>query len=149
MLRIEHGDLFRYPEKDTLIAHGCNAMGVMGSGFAGILRKKHPLNYLAYRRAFEEDGLKLGIIVFTHYERHIANIVTQEKYGRDKSVVYCDYSAIREGLTLVAIYAACHRLTVVLPMIGGGLANGDHDRLLNIFNGVFEEQDAILFYLKE
>lgn len=148
MLEIKHGDLFAFVKEPAVIAHGCNAQGKMGSGFARILRNRFPAAYLAYRKAYLEDGLALGDIVFANTRGfHIANIITQETYGRDKTKVYVHYPAVEQGLKLTKQYASINHLPIHLPFIGGGLANGDCDVLLNIFESVLYDVQATLWIL--
>ena len=47
MFTMENGDLFGSVEHG-LIVHGCNALGVMGSGFAKLVRDKCSVAYQAY-----------------------------------------------------------------------------------------------------
>lgn len=117
--------------RNGIIVHGCNAQGVMGSGFADTLRKTYPGAYRIYRQAYEKDGLHLGEV---HYYRHpieldgsqviIANAITQQYYGRDKSVVYVDYPAVSKCFESVAKLARVTGLPVHFPLVGCGLANG-------------------------
>lgn len=46
-----------------VLVHGCNCQGVMGGGIAKLIRDKWPDVYLAYRRVYQSEGLRLGDIV--------------------------------------------------------------------------------------
>ncbi len=147
MLNIVQGDLFGLAPAKSIIAHGCNAQGKMNSGFAKQIRRKFAGNYLYYHRSYLEDGLKAGDVLFYSDQRsgtHIANVISQEYYGRDKSVVYVDYINLTKGLLRVKQYAIVTHLPIYFPFIGGGLANGDHEVLLKIFKKVFDDVDATL-----
>lgn len=147
MLKMVQGDLFALAPNASIIAHGCNAQGKMKSGFAKELRRRFAGNYLYYRKCYLEDGLNVGDVLFYSHTRegtHIANIISQEYYGRDKSVVYVDYINLEKGLNQVKQYACVNRLPIYLPFIGGGLANGDRGVLMEIFKRVFDDVDATL-----
>lgn len=146
-LKIKQGDLFSNAKAPCVIVHGCNAQGVMASGFADKLRMKFPDAYSCYKKAEKELGLNLGDVSVVSYQDGtlVANAITQEFYGRDKSKVYVDYEAVERALEKVAGYSKQHNIPVHLPFIGGGLANGDRSTLEEIFKRVFEEVDATLW----
>jgi hypothetical protein len=75
----------------------------------------------------------------------VVNSVTQEFYGRSPGKVYVDYDAARVCSGGVAQLAKFIGYSVHLPLIGGGLANGDVGRLMGIFREVFSETDATLW----
>lgn len=109
----------------NVIAHGCNAQGVMGSGIAKQIRERYPKAYTAYRKEYEERGLFLGDIVSVFIPEQkiwILDCITQQNYGRDGKL-YVDYGAIRTCMQKINmfLYAPCCRL----PRIGAGLAGGD------------------------
>lgn len=146
MLEIKNGDLFINAGKPAIIAHGCNTKGVMGSGFARRLRNHYPAAFLAYRRAFIEDGLCLGEVIFSVSRgMHVANIITQENFGRNEKTVYVNYDAVKKGLAATKQYAHITHLPIHLPFIGGGLANGDRSILLEIFKEVLYDAPATLW----
>ena len=150
MLEIRTGDLLKEAVGPRLIAHGCNAQGKMGSGFAKKLTLLYPENYLYYQRAHRSDHpLVLGEVLFCSFgDTAIANIISQRYYGRDPSVVYADYDAIRKGLLATKKYINVHRLPIHLPLIGGGLANGNRDKLIDIFEQTLKGVEATLWLPK-
>lgn len=117
--------------RNGIIVHGCNAQGVMGSGFADSVKQMYPGAFRVYRQAYEKNGLRLGEV---HYYRHpaeldgsqviIANAITQQYYGRNKNIIYVDYPAISTCFDSVAKLARETGLPVHFPLIGCGLANG-------------------------
>lgn len=125
VIRYVHGDLLDAHER--LLVHGCNAQGVMGSGFAKAVRERHPAAYRAYRVAHQRSGLRLGDVVWaTSGTVAIGNMITQQNYGRDPNVVYCDYAAIQTAMRRVDERAAeLSCASVGLPQVGAGLAHGD------------------------
>lgn len=146
MLKIIHDDLFNCAKPAAIIAHGANAQGAMGKGFAKQLRHRYPLNYLEYHHLCERKMLKLGQWLLVHEKGMcIYNLITQEVYGDDMDEVYVDYDAVRKGLKVVQKYGSTYDLPIHMPFIGGGLAHGDKDRLMAIFEEVFATTDAMLY----
>lgn len=157
MLKVVHGDLFKHASGQCVIAHGVNPLGVMGDGFAKTLREKYPRNYLEYRAWCFNNRPKLGswLMVYEQVQhagsthtRGLFNVVTQSSFGRDPDVCYVDYAAVEKGLTAIARFSTRYSWTVHFPLIGGGLANGQKDKLIAIFEQVFKDADGVL-YLKE
>jgi O-acetyl-ADP-ribose deacetylase (regulator of RNase III) len=122
------GNLLEAPE--TVIMHGCNAQGVMGSGVARQIRALHPIAYEVYREAYDtrtvvERGLPLGSFsVAQDGDRTIVNAVTQEFFGRDPDVVYVSYDAITRLCESLAQDPRFAGVDIAIPRIGAGLANG-------------------------
>lgn len=140
MISIEYkdGDLLKSDE--TVIAHGCNAQGVMRSGIAAAVRAKYPNVFIDYANCYITQGhkLHLGQVIESKCDddRVVLNIITQEFYGRDPNRVYVSYDAIRKGI-LAINHLGYHR--VAFPLIGAGLANGDWNTIADIieFNAHF------------
>jgi O-acetyl-ADP-ribose deacetylase (regulator of RNase III) len=117
--------------KNGIIVHGCNSKGKMNSGIAKSIRLMYPGAHRVYEQEFHKNGLFLGKVI---YYRHpasadgsrivIANAITQEKYGRDKNIVYVDYPTISTCFEDIARTARIMELPVHFPLIGCGLANG-------------------------
>lgn len=150
MLAIRQGDLFRHAKPPCIIVHGVNAQAKMNAGFAKQLRAKFPEAFLDYFNTHQETPLKVGDVIMTKIERadgvyQIASAVTQEFYGRDPNVVYVDYEAVEKTLTWAAEGSKKLNEPIHLPMIGGGLANGDIERLMEIFKRVFKDVEATLW----
>ena len=112
-----------------IVVQGCNAQGVMGSGLAKSIRDRCPQAYTLYRAEFEKNGLRLGQVVWVPPTPTtpfwIANGITQQFYGRDPSVQYVDYSALRNVFKEVKQKAIDLSLPVHYPKIGAGLGGGD------------------------
>lgn len=150
MLKITEGNLFDYAAPGSIIAHGCNMQGVMKSGFADEIRRRFPLAYLYYWQAWKKRQLRLGTYVQVYCQNYsIYNLITQDKYGRDPTVVYVDYEAIEKGLKYIASHLVHYGGVLHMPLIGGGLGNGDKDRLMLIYTEVFKTADAILYLKKD
>lgn len=131
---------------ESLIVHGCNAQGVMGSGAAKAIRTQLPFAYHAYRRAYLFSGLRLGKVIWAvnvstgQRLRIVGNAITQEYYGSDGKV-YVDYDAVRAAMRAIDHFCALTQAdsgandqidifgltpidAVGMPMIGSGLAGG-------------------------
>lgn len=98
----------------------------MKSGIAGKIRKKWPQVYEDYKQWEANHGLKLGDVIYTKIAEDliIASMITQEFYGRDKSILYVDYNAISLGFERLGVVARNLKLPIHYPLIGCGLANG-------------------------
>ena len=127
-------DSFLYP--NSMVVHGCNAQGVMGSGVARVVRNNFPAAYYEYLRHHEEHGLKLGevINVMVLPCRYVANAITQKFYGGDGKR-YVSYQAIDEAFAVVRKLAQELEIeTINYPMIGAGLGGGDWNEIASIID---------------
>lgn len=144
-MKIEYvkGNLVDAPE--SIIAQGCNAQGVMGSGVAKAIREKWPAVFTCYKRFVDSAPDPLGMICFTYVgteetNKMIANMITQRFYGRNGER-YVNYDAVRKCMNLLnrraGMYSAPpHR--VAMPKIGAGLGGGDW----NIIETIIEEEST-------
>jgi O-acetyl-ADP-ribose deacetylase (regulator of RNase III) len=141
---VKHGDLFANVTAGHIV-HGCNAQGVMGSGFAKLVRDKYPEAYKAYVARHCETPLHLGEVISIQVAPNLVihNAITQEFYGTEKRQVY--YPAVHETLRKVTLapperdplHPVIECTDVHFPLIGGGLAGGDKDILMDLFKRVF------------
>jgi O-acetyl-ADP-ribose deacetylase (regulator of RNase III) len=116
------------------IAHGCNAQGVMKSGIAKAIRERYPHVFTDYKRWESKNGLNLGdVITSGNYDRIILNIISQEYYGRDPSVVYVSYDAIAKAIKRINDMGYTR---VAFPKIGAGLANGNWNIIATIIESL-------------
>jgi O-acetyl-ADP-ribose deacetylase (regulator of RNase III) len=140
----KQGDLLECTEK--VIVHGCNSMGVMGSGVALAIRKKYPEAYDTYKAAYENGGLELGEVVGAYSgDKLILNAITQRYYGRDKLKVYADYEAIRDVFR--SINEQCEYCSIAIPKIGAGLANGDWNVIEKIIEAECTDVQIVCYVL--
>lgn len=140
-----NGDLLASSER--VIAHGCNAKGVMRSGIAKAIREQYSQAYNDYYSTYvKQRGLNLGQVIVTELpERTILNIITQEDYGYYKNVQYVSYGAIKDGILNINQLGYDR---VAFPLIGAGLANGNWKDIAAIIeeNSNFS---PIIYYLNE
>lgn len=129
-----------------IIAHGCNSRGVMNSGVAGQLRKVYPQIYEPYGR----DPRLLGTMTLVKVSPYlfVANLITQKDYGRHPAMVYVNYDALDMAMEILKATAGDTH-TVHFPMIGGGLGNGDKQRILKIMERHFPGDEGNLWLLDE
>lgn len=125
MLIARTGDLLAVT--DGVIAHGCNAQGVMGAGVAAAIREKWPHVYEQYRgwcEAYSADPrLLMGKVQIVKIDDglSVANCVTQFTTGRGRQVSYDAVDTAMRTLDSAAPEGA----RVHLPAIGAGLGGGD------------------------
>lgn len=131
MTTVHNGDIFNAP---GIIVHGCNAQGVMGSGFAAEARRRHPELFDAYTRQIAASSDPLGTISYIRskaiafgdtVDQIIVNGITQRYYGRDPNRRYVDYAAVSKVFEEVLYLAQKLCMQINFPKIGAGLANGD------------------------
>ena len=129
-----------------IIAHGCNAQGVMGSGVAKQLRSKYPSVYESYQlhlyalRHSPERVLGSVDYVVVSSKLQVANMITQEFYGKDGRK-YVDYTALAQSMVTVLSRAKVLGQDVHIPyMIGAGLGGGD----LAIIKTIYEDCSKLL-----
>lgn len=144
------GDLLTAPE--PLIAHGCNAQGVMGSGVALAIKTKWPEVFAAYEKAHNEKGLQLGQVVWAATKgkprRLVANCITQELYGRDGRR-YVNYVAVRACMAFINKGAANVEggYGMAMPMIGAGLGGGDWHEIAAIIESELRSIKPVVYVL--
>lgn len=133
MIKYIEGDILNC--KENVIAHGCNAHGVMGSGVAKTLRDEHPEIFPTYEAlclGAKDDPRKImGEIDFVptiKYDRVICNMITQLNYGKS-GTKFASYDAIDDCFyNFKLINMLKHRNTgLAIPKIGAGLGGGDWD----------------------
>ena len=145
MLSIKFGNLFDYAEPGSMIVHGANCQGKMAKGFASEIRRRFPLAYLEYAQLHRESGLVLGEYLSVYCDKYcIFHAFTQEHYGNNKDTVYVDYESVEKTMRAAARMAKQLKMRVYLPLIGGGLANGDPAILYCIFKRSYASVEACL-----
>ena len=156
-MKIEYvkGDLFTADIE--VIAHGCNAQGVMGSGVAKIIREKYPKAYNRYRKEYElHNHLKLGDIIAvpcgdrvndrSNY-KVIINAITQEFYGRDGQR-YVSYDGVADAMVKINRLADIYGITeVAMPKIGAGYGGGDWNVIESIIESELKQVKAVVYEL--
>lgn len=153
-MQIITGDILDF--KEGILVQGCNCQGAMGSGVAKAIMDQYPGVAQRYKERHAEFGLQLGDVQYVwspklldslhpgagqaHLRRKehclelperlvIANAMTQEFYGKDKSVRYVSYPAVFAAFARIRLLAKATGLPIAFPLIGAGLANGEWSRV--------------------
>lgn len=141
---------------EPIIAHGCNAQGVMGSGVAKAVKWRFPNAFECYRRQMKEDGLEVGQVIYAPCEgKIIANCITQKYYGRDGRR-YLDYEALCKCMRSLDAFTASMRINnnkneviaVAMPRIGAGLGGGDWSKVEAIILAESHNFEAVIYDLE-
>ncbi len=148
MITYVKGDLLGAVE--PVIVHGCNNLGVMGSGVAKAIRAEWPKAYEVYKWTYDESGLDLGDII-THYamayDKKIINAITQDGYGRDGRK-YVSYDAIDLCFSQINSLCKLHDYNIIaIPRIGAGLGGGDWDVIEQIIHNKMTDADVKVYLL--
>lgn len=154
------GDLFHCGI--PMIAHGCNAQGVMGSGVAKVVYDDYPWAYDTYRMMFERfqkrgrtdflghsfpsnDRLLTSEENFKDEVSLIFNLITQDNYGRT-GARFVNYWAIASSFKMMndqvlrinkeslPEISKWGEPHVAIPLIGAGLGGGDWNIIKEIIN---------------
>lgn len=119
------------------IVHGCNAMGVMGSGVALAVKNTYPKAFADYRKQYEgPDGLILGEAYASQVSEDLIlwNAITQANYGTHKRQV--DYEAVARVFEDIQLGVEDYSDVIVpeihIPMIGAGLGGGNWEIIREI-----------------
>lgn len=142
-----------------LIVHGCNCQNTMKSGIAGEIASRYPEVAMKDSLTKKGDSAKLGSFSMCRVQSPktlntfiVVNMYTQEFYGRNENVVYCNYSAIKYGFEKLARLMKQHGLQdyrIGYPKIGAGLANGEWSIIEAIINQQLEGFDHTLVILNK
>lgn len=162
MITYKKGDLLSVTE--GIIAHGCNAQGVMGSGVAALVKAKYPAafeQYVADLEMLTKDEAYMGMsplgyvsfwspsdlnVSLTADSLLIANCITQNLFGRDGSK-FVSYDAIHTCFVALERIAKMTGMTINIPRIGAGLGGGDWSVIEAVINSVCKESKVICWDL--
>ena len=115
-------DIFKAPA--NYIAHQVNCRGVMGAGLAKQIRTLNPKLYDIYQshcRNYKPTDLLGKSFIYNN----VISIFGQLNYGRDKSVVYTDYTALARAFQAIHKRLPIDKSIAFPYLIGCGLGNGD------------------------
>ena len=148
MITYIKADLFTEPH--PLIAHGCNAQGVMGAGVAKIIKNKFPQAFNRYKeecdeyKRYKRTEWILGNVIL---EGTIANCITQEFYGIDTDR-YVSYDAIDTCMLKLRTLIFYKLIPyIAMPKIGAGLGGGNWEVIEAIINHRMKDVDVRVYHL--
>jgi O-acetyl-ADP-ribose deacetylase (regulator of RNase III) len=169
-MKIIKGDLITLAKDFDVIAHGCNCYNTQKAGIARLMSKHFKTNeYKMEQSQYLGDINKLGTIdyatyffstgTFVQFKPHVTlnrivttepsenvvvvNCYTQYQYGAH--TLQLDYNALT--LCMKKMNRIFIGTKIGLPLIGGGLAGGDKDTILNIFKRTLISVDATIVLL--
>lgn len=136
------------------VAHGCNTVGVFGSGVAGTISTKCPGVRNAYLESLRSSRDLGGFSFFPQWgdRGSVFNFLTQLRPGEGT----LSYKAITEAFLL---YLESSELRIgtkhlIIPEIGCGIAGGDRECVLiailaaiKIFDGDFGDLESIQMHI--
>ena len=135
---------------EGIIAHGCNARGVMGSGVALAIKNKWPAAYIVYEKhAKSRTGLLLGSVVWaTLPDKTIANCITQLNYGRMTGKQYVEYGAIQQCMNTINKLIQ-RESGLALPLIGAKRGGGNWGIISEIIEKELTNVEPVVYVLPE
>jgi O-acetyl-ADP-ribose deacetylase (regulator of RNase III) len=154
MIKYVRGDLLE--TSLNIIAHSCNAQGVMGSGVAKAIRDKYPEVYDKYKQTcksdmqlqylYESDTKLLGKIdaVLVDTDKFVINIYGQNEY-LPRNVRHTNYEALSRAFQ--TIKEEFPDEDIAMPKIGCGLGGGDWKVVSAIIESVFDDRDVYIYEL--
>lgn len=144
MAEIIKGDLLGI--KEGILVHQVNCMGKMGSGVAGVIRRKYPKvydEYIEMSNNTEREELygKLQSVKVSD-KLYVVNSFSQKYYGRNIDVKYSNEDMLIENIRKTVEVGKERGLGVYIPFkIGCGLGNGDWEV---IYEGIKELDVTII-----
>lgn len=113
-MKIVKGDLFDFP----VVAHGCNAKGVMGAGIARVFAQKFPNMLYTYEMLCGQELLAGGDVHAWKEDGVIGfNIITQTNPGADANAGFI-YDGLSNAID-IARYSMVDQIAI--PLIGCGI----------------------------
>jgi len=150
VIRLVKADLFKLvdsaPQREFVIAHGCNAQGKMGAGFAKEFAQRYPSSFQKYVKMLQDykDQRVLGMVSWDTVNADMmftASIITQQYYGKDKEM-YVDIVAFVEGLATVITFARMLNLDVYIPLIGAGYGGLTPDQSMTYIRAALQRANT-------
>ena len=148
MIKTVRGSILDAREK--YICHQVNCRNAMGSGLAKALYEKWPRVKTSYHAVASEftsspqELLGKFQLVYVEDDQYVINVYGQLDYGRDKSVVYTDYDALRRAFTGMAQLDG----DFAFPYgFGCGLANGDWRTVYGLIQECFQHSNVTIYQL--
>lgn len=141
MIKYYSGDLLK--AKSDIICHQVNLQGVMGGGIALQISQRFPnceIQYQEYVKSVGNENLSGKVFFYQDKNVVIANCFSQDaNFNTNYDWIKCCFTEIKR-------VALDNRFkTIGVPKnYGCGIANGDWNKVLNIFQSLFEYEDIEL-----
>lgn len=143
-----------------IIVHGCNCLGVMGSGIAASVKAQFPAAYQVYKDQEKVSGLTLGQVTYVEVsdDKFIVNALTQRVFNPHPADYangrYTSYDAIAECFEKVkylALHLKRHRpdveIPVLFPLIGAVRGGGKWEIISNIIDETVPDTIRKVLYI--
>ena len=118
------------------IVHQVNCRGVAGAGLALAIRRAVPGFYDRYINHCR-DYAPASLLGRAFIYKHVISVFGQLNYGRNRSVVYTDYNALKRAFNAIQHKLPLDKSIAFPYMFGCGLANGNWDTVLNLIRTCF------------
>lgn len=149
-----------------IIAHCCNDLGVMGAGVAAAIANKWPQVKEQYVKWSKHETLFIGgmfQIVSVDKTLFVANIIGQHGVVGSKNPKPINYEWLFRGMEGVAAWTQNFRslktcmgssfetpkITLHVPLIGAGLAQGNFEIVEVLMNIAWANQEVYIYRLPE
>ena len=141
-----NGDLL---EATGFIIHGCNNLGIMGSGVARGIKNRFPGAYQIYNQAFQANQLALGSITVWRVsnEKWIVNAVTQTLGDQIPLKLQALSESFEAALNFIIVTELSEKrilgsIPICFPLIGAGRGGGDWNIINSILNKTLKKHNA-------
>lgn len=147
MITYTTGDLFE--AQTEAIVNTVNTVGVMGKGIALQFKQRFPDNYLVYKKACDQNLLKIGDLLITEssslFFKYIINFPTKEHWRNPSK-----YEYIEKGLdTLIDEIKKRNIKSIALPPLGAGNGKLDWMKVKEILNEKLIKLPKVEFIIYE
>lgn len=135
-----------------ILVHGCNNIGVMGSGIAAGVKARFPHVYNEYMN-HHANGMKLGEIsmALANDELIIINAVTQTLGQQTDRLTPVSYDAINTCFHRINAFLEQidteHEFPLCFPMIGAARGGGNWDVILQIIKSQVNPNRQMILYV--
>lgn len=152
---VTKGDIFE--TSCEVIAHGCNALGVMGSGIAAVIRNMYPglfekyVEELNHLRLMGRDPLGTFSTYYDPYHGKpfcIINAITQLTVRSEEVPRPVNYWGIAQAFISIREFLNEKEIDeIAIPKIGAGLGGGDWEIIIGIINLVMRSKTVHVYEL--
>ena len=148
MISYHKGDLLE--SGCEIIAHQVNLQGVMGGGLAKQIADKYPLCEIRYKE-YIKNKLSYNILGKVFYYSFKGNKPIIANCFSQQENFDTNYEAVKKCfIGLKELMRYCEFKTIGVPFkYGCGIANGDWQKVEQIFKDIFESEEKVDFQICE